>query len=66
MVQLIFVKRCCEKISFRNHVAQQIFPDHRTIQYIFQLLKTNLLSETIYCQTQSAFICLNSAIITVE
>ena len=36
-------------------------------QYIIsQLLKSNLLSETIYSQTQPAFICSNSAIITVE
>ena len=35
-------------------------------QYISQLLKSNLLSETIYSQTQPTFICLNSAIITLE
>ena len=33
--------------------------------YFLQLLKTNWLSETIYSQTQPAFICWNSAIITI-
>ena len=34
--------------------------------YICQLLKTNLLSETIVTQAQTAFVCSNSAIITAE
>ena len=46
-----------------EHVAQQIFPAHKTI-YSSQLLKTNLLSETRVSQAQAAFICSNSAIIT--
>ena len=41
------------------------FPAHRII-YFLQLLKTNLLSETIYSQIQPAFIYSNSAIIVVE
>ena len=41
------------------------FPGHRTI-YFPQLLKRNLLSETIVSQAQPAFTCLNSAVITVE
>ena len=46
-------------------VAQQIFQAHRIIGFS-QLLKINLLSETIYSQTEPAFICSNLAIITVE
>ena len=42
-----------------------MFPAHRTI-YFPQVLKTNLLSETIISWAQAAFACLNSAIITVE
>ena len=48
-----------------KHVAQQIFPaPYDTI--ITQLLKTNLLSETIVSQTQTAFICSNSGVITCK
>ena len=46
-------------------VALQIFPNHKAI-YFLQLLKTNLLSETIVSQAQPAFICSNSAVIAVE
>ena len=45
--------------------SQQFFPGHRTT-YMSQLLKTNLLSETTVSQAQLAFICSNSAILTVE
>ena len=48
-----------------NMQHKEIFPAHRTI-YFLQLLKTSLLSETIYSQTQPAFICSNSAKIIVE
>ena len=41
------------------------FPTHRTIDFL-QILKANLLCETIVSQPQPAFICSNSAIITVE
>ena len=45
-----------------KYVAQQISPVYRTI-YFSQLLKTNLLSETIISHAQPAFIWLNSAIL---
>ena len=45
--------------------AQQILPAHKTI-YFQWLLKTNLLPEIIVSQAQLAFICSNSATITVE
>ena len=48
-----------------NMVAQQIFQTHRTI-YFSKLLKADLFSETIVSQTQPAFVCSDSAIITVE
>ena len=73
-VQLIFLKCCSEKLSFRNliwvnkdenMIPQQISLIHRTM-YFSQLLKTNFFSETIYSQTQPAFICSNSTIITIE
>ena len=38
---------------------------HRTI-YFSQLLKANSLSETLCSQTQTAFVCSNSATITAE
>ena len=47
------------------YIAQQIFPVHRTM-YFSQLLKTNLLCATSVSQAQPAFICLVSAILTVE
>ena len=34
--------------------------------YFSELLETNLISETVVSQTQPAFICSKSAIITVE
>ena len=70
-VWLIFWKHCHENLSFRKHMLegkgwkhlfQQIFLAHRTI-YSPQLLKTNLLSETIVSEPQLAFIYSNSAII---
>ena len=63
-VRFIFWKHLGENVSFHNlilcewgwkHVAQQICPAHRTL-YIPQLLKTNLLSETVVSQAQPAFI----------
>ena len=47
------------------YIAQQIFPVHRTM-YFSHLLKTNLLCATSVSQAQPAFICLVSAILTVE
>ena len=47
-----------ENMKTCSHVAQQISPTHKT-KYFPNLMKTNL-------QTQPAFICLNSAIITVQ
>ena len=74
-VQLIFLKCYHEKLSFSNVILDEKMKTHsptnlpivfyRTI-YFSRLLQTNLLSETIYSQIQTAFICLNSAIITVE
>ena len=69
-VRAIFWKHSGENVSFhnlmvedeimktRNHLAQQIFPTHKT-KYSPNLMKANL-------QTQPAFICLNSAIIIVQ
>ena len=48
-----------------KHVAQQIFLAHKTI-YFSQLLRTNLLPKTIVSKVQPAFICMNSAMKTVE
>ena len=64
-----------EKLSFRNlmfgkvennptDVAQQIFPTHRTFLKITE--NKFLFSENIVSQTQSTFICSNSAIISVQ
>ena len=69
-IQLIFLKCCHETTLFwvnkdKNKQPKKIFLGHRTI-YLLQLLKTNLLSETLYYHTQPEFICSNSAIITVE
>ena len=70
----IFWKCCRTNLPCRNlilgewgwkHAVQQIFPAHKTL-YLPQLLKTNLLSETIVTQAQTAFVCSNSAIITAE
>ena len=51
-----------------KNIAQQVFPGHRTIylQHIFQLLKTDLLSETTVSSAQPALIYSNSAILTVS
>ena len=69
-VRAIFWKHFGENVSFHNpmvedenmktcsHVAQQIFPTHKT-KYFPNLMRTNL-------QIQPAFICLNSAIITAQ
>ena len=46
-------------------VAWQISPAHKTI-YFSQLLKANLMYETIVSQAQTAFICANSAIIIIK
>ena len=48
-----------------ENIAQNIFPVHRPI-YFSKLLKEKLLSDTTIPQAQPAFICLNSAILTVE
>ena len=53
-----------------ENIAQQILtgypsPQDNIYQYS-QLLKTNLLPETNISQAQHTFICLNSAILTVE
>ena len=48
-----------------KYVNQQIFPACRTM-FFTQLLTATLLSETIVVHAQLAFICLNSAIITVK
>ena len=53
------------RVSKHENISQQFFPGHRTT-YMSQLLKTNLLSETTVSQAQLAFICSNSAILTVE
>ena len=73
-VWLIILKCCCENFSFRNlmlgekewkYVAQQISSVHSTM-YFSELLKTNLLSETIVFQAQLTFIWLNSTLITIK
>ena len=72
-VQPIFLKYCCENLSFHNisdqrrkHILiQQIFPADRTI-YFSQLLETNLLPKTTISKTQLTFICSNSTILTVQ
>ena len=71
-VRLNFLNSCCENWSNLmlgesgwKHVAQQIFLAHKTI-YFSQLLRTNLLPKTIVSKVQPAFICMNSAMKTVE
>ena len=73
-IRLIFLKCCRENSFFHNImlgqwrwnlIAQQISPAHRTM-YFLKLLNTNLFSQTTIPQIQSAFICLNSAILIVE
>ena len=46
-------------------IARQMFPFHGII-YSSKLLKKKILSETTVPQAQPAFICSNSAILTVE
>ena len=73
-VLLIFFKRCREKLSFCNlilgeqrwkHVAQQIFPTHRTIYFTVTENKFDVW-KYIFSRTQAAYICSNSTLITVE
>ena len=73
-VWLIFLKCCRENLSFQNlmlgekewkYITQQTFPAHRTINFS-QLVKKNLLSQTIVSQAQLTFIWLNSTIIIMK
>ena len=73
-VWLIFLNCRHENLSFHNfmlgklrwkHIMQHIFPAYMTT-YFLQLLKTNLLSETTISWAQTAYICLNSAILALE
>ena len=52
-------------VNKNENIAKQIFQAHTAI-CSSELLKISLLSETMVSQTQLAFICSNSAILTVK
>ena len=70
-VCLMFLKCSREKLSFRNLMfgkVENMQPNRfsQPIGHFSKLLKRNLFSENMVSQTQSTFICSNSAKITVK